>query len=489
MKHTILLLTFLLCSILNVHGQDIFQFIKNNEIDSVKALIDNGISLEQEYNGKTPLMVAIGSNSKPIIDLLLENGADINGKSGRGYPPLMYALKENNTELSKYLISKGANINITDNEGNGCILYALKSGNKELIDFLLEKGLQIPNIGNVTEGPHIKVLSDTLIEVLYFNHDSATNKTKINCEKLKHNDSETFLSEFLKCKLKYPAKASDKSEYLGVKKILAIGDVHGEYETLVDLLTNNNIIDSNLDWNFGTGHIVFIGDVFDRGDMVTESLWLIYKLEEQADDAGGKLHFILGNHELINLVDEVGSSDIADKYNILCYNTNFNYSDLYKSQYILGDWLRKQRTVIKINNCLFVHGGIPVEIAEKEVDLSVLNQSMINFLSSPVQELNKIDETVRFAGYCMHYRGYFDAGGGYDRELIEGLPKTLDFFDVDYIIVGHTTMDEITMVKEDRVIAIDIPFGDGSYKEHALLIEAGKMYRLYIDGTKEEFFN
>jgi len=489
MKQTIFLLIFLLQLLPDVHGQDVFLFIKNNDIDSVKSLIEIGINLEQEYNGKTLLMAAIGSDSKKLIDLLLDSGADINRKSGRGYSPLMYALKKNNIEISKYLITKGADINTTDSEGNGCIIYALKSGNKDLIDFFKENGAEIPNIGNVTEGPHVRVLSDNLFEVLYFNHNSTTNKTKLNRKILKHNDFKIFQSEFIKCDIKYPAKINHKAEYLGINKILAIGDIHGEYDSLVNLMKNNQVIDSNLDWNFDTGHIVLIGDVFDRGDMVTESLWFIYKLQKQADEAGGKVHFILGNHELINLVEEEGSTDISDKYNILCYNAGYNYSDLYKSSFILGDWLRKQKTVIKINNFLFVHGGIPPEIAEKEVDISVLNQSMQDFLCSPVQEVNKIDENVRLAGSCMFYRGYFDAGGDYYKELIEGLPKTLDFFNVDCIVVGHTTVDKITMIKENRVIAIDIPFGGENNKEHALLIEEGKMYRLYINGTKEEFNN
>ncbi len=46
---------------------------------------------------------------------------------------------------------------------------------------------------------------------------------------------------------------------------------------------------------------MFAGDMFDRGDQVTECLWLVYALEETAKAAGGYVHFILGNHELMNL--------------------------------------------------------------------------------------------------------------------------------------------------------------------------------------------
>ena len=52
---------------------------------------------------------------------------------------------------------------------------------------------------------------------------------------------------------------------------------------MLELLTNNKIIDEQGDWAFGTGHFVITGDIFDRGDKVTEILWFIYELEQQAE--------------------------------------------------------------------------------------------------------------------------------------------------------------------------------------------------------------
>ena len=59
------------------------------------------------------------------------------------------------------------------------------------------------------------------------------------------------------------------------------------------------VIDTDLTWSFGDGHLVIVGDVFDRGPNVTECLWLIYRLEQEASAAGGAVHFLLGNHELM----------------------------------------------------------------------------------------------------------------------------------------------------------------------------------------------
>ena len=58
------------------------------------------------------------------------------------------------------------------------------------------------------------------------------------------------------------------------KKLAAISDIHGQYNSMKQLLMVHGIIDEQLNWSFGTGHLVITGDVFDRGEQVTEALWL-----------------------------------------------------------------------------------------------------------------------------------------------------------------------------------------------------------------------
>ena len=56
-----------------------------------------------------------------------------------------------------------------------------------------------------------------------------------------------------------------KQSYSGVDSIGIITDIHGEYNTYIKLLKASGIIDKNLNWKFGKGHLVVIGDIFDRG--------------------------------------------------------------------------------------------------------------------------------------------------------------------------------------------------------------------------------
>jgi hypothetical protein len=54
----------------------------------------------------------------------------------------------------------------------------------------------------------------------------------------------------------------------------------------------------SLDWTYGSGYLVLIGDMVDRGTNVVPLLWLIYKLEAQAQLARGNIHYILGSNRL-----------------------------------------------------------------------------------------------------------------------------------------------------------------------------------------------
>ena len=74
----------------------------------------------------------------------------------------------------------------------------------------------------------------------------------------------------------------DEQEKTAIKRVdslYVVGDVHGRYDQMTNLLLKANIIDADLNWIAGKSHLVFLGDVFDRGNDVTKVLWFIYELE------------------------------------------------------------------------------------------------------------------------------------------------------------------------------------------------------------------
>ena len=48
-------------------------------------------------------------------------------------------------------------------------------------------------------------------------------------------------------------------------RTFVMSDPHGRLDCVIDLLQGNRVIDSGLHWSFGSGRLVVIGDIADRG--------------------------------------------------------------------------------------------------------------------------------------------------------------------------------------------------------------------------------
>ncbi|MBD3871679.1 MAG: metallophosphoesterase, partial [Acidobacteria bacterium] len=85
------------------------------------------------------------------------------------------------------------------------------------------------------------------------------------------------------------------------ERIVAVGDIHGNFDGLVSILQRAELIDAETHWIGGGATLVQTGDIFDRGLYVREVLDLLMRLQGEAESAGGRVVVLLGNHEGMNL--------------------------------------------------------------------------------------------------------------------------------------------------------------------------------------------
>lgn len=195
-----------------------------------------------------------------------------------------------------------------------------------------------------------------------------------------------------------PAAARTECVWTGVQRIVAIGDVHGDYDHFFRLLRRSALVDGDGHWTGGKSHLVQMGDVMDRGKEARKILDLIRALEKEAAAAGGMVHMILGNHEEMNLMqrstqfedfvtpeqfksflskriiaaeekraggkvsDDRWKEIIGDQKSEAVADYYQNFIDLY------GDWLAEHNIVIKINDTIFVHGGLTESYAARGLE-------------------------------------------------------------------------------------------------------------------------
>ncbi len=89
------------------------------------------------------------------------------------------------------------------------------------------------------------------------------------------------------------------------RRIVAIGDVHGAYEELVEILHQAALVDRRGRWVGGDAILVQTGDFLDRGDDAIRVAELLIDLQEQAPSQGGEVVVLLGNHEVLNLLGDL----------------------------------------------------------------------------------------------------------------------------------------------------------------------------------------
>jgi hypothetical protein len=147
------------------------------------------------------------------------------------------------------------------------------------------------------------------------------------------------------------------ASFNNVDSVFVVGDTHGEYDTLIRLLRNTGVIGDDLRWRAGRAHLVLLGDIFDRGPDVTRLLWFVYGLERQAEQARGRVHVVLGNHEIMVMLDDLRY--VAPKESMIAHRHGTTYSRMFDvRQSILGQWLATKPAILRINDVLYAHGGV-----------------------------------------------------------------------------------------------------------------------------------
>ncbi len=236
------------------------------------------------------------------------------------------------------------------------------------------------------------------------------------------------------------------TEYDLPDRLLAISDIEGNFYAFQQLLVGNGVIDEDFNWTFGSGHLVLLGDLFDRDINVLPCLWLIYKLEQEAAAQGGRVHFILGNHEEMNLRGD--ERHLKEKYQWLARELGVQYYELFSNYAELGQWIRTKNSVEKIGNTLFVHGGISYLVDDSGLTLKQINRTVRRYIG--IAEIDEAGELLMGNNGPLWYRGYF--GGNITQRHIE---RVLQTYQAEQMVVGHTMVPDVVSLFEERLYAIE----------------------------------
>ncbi len=273
----------------------------------------------------------------------------------------------------------------------------------------------------------------------------------------------------------------DKVSFDSIDKVVALSDVHGQYDILLTLLQNHNIIDKDGHWVFSENHLVIVGDNFDRGPKVLDILWFLFKLQKEAYNAGGRVHVLLGNHEIMVLNGDLRYLNKKYYYTSAVFTTK--YDQFFRKGSILGDWITQHKAVISINKSLFVHGGMSPSIVKMGYSLKEINQvfedSLIRQSESSILDDDKLALMYMEEG-PLWYRGYFDTSA-INNKSVDTILQTLG---QEHLVIGHTSQDKIKPLFNSKIIVIDCSIKLGKTGQ-LLISENGEFEIGEIDGTRK----
>jgi hypothetical protein len=236
----------------------------------------------------------------------------------------------------------------------------------------------------------------------------------------------------------------------GVDSLYIVSDIHGEFDRLVRVLKNGGLISDDLRWTGGRRHLAVLGDVVDRGEASMRTLWFLYGLEPQAEQAGGRLHLVLGNHEVMVMAGDLryvapGENEIARLHGTA-------YADLFHPQNsALGRWLVSRPVLMRVGDVLLAHGGVSSDWLDWSLDAvedsllawtaeELFPRWMDSTFAAPLDSAALARRAAYFWGRrsILWYRGYALGEGLPADSVATELQAVLRRFNARVHVVGHT---------------------------------------------------
>ena len=312
------------------------------------------------------------------------------------------------------------------------------------------------------------------------------------------------------------------------ERVVAVGDVHGAYDQFVGILRAAGLLDARARWSGRRAILVQTGDILDRGPDSRKVLDLLRRLEGEAARAGGRVHALLGNHEFMRMTWDwryvsagelaaLQTSDSADlreralavvapeaarrareeerTFDEAAFREQFlkeiplgfiEMRQAFASTGEYGKWLRERPAVVKINDIVFLHGGIHADTAT--LGCAGINEAVRRDVAvvNPTADQLLAMFSSRETG-PLWYRGLAEES---EPAFAPQVMNTLRALGARAIVIGHTVTAGFRIVTrfDGRVIQIDTGMLGGTFypggMASALEIRGDTLTAIYQNGRE-----
>lgn len=166
-------------------------------------------------------------------------------------------------------------------------------------------------------------------------------------------------------------------------RVVAIGDIHGDFDAFTGILQRTHLIDPMLHWSGANATLVQLGDFLDRGPKARQVMDLLMSLQKNAPRQGGRVVVLMGNHEAMNIYGDyryVTDNDWAafaqdrgapGRRQTVYPGRPAGFAERCEALGVdgsYGKWIRALPAVVRIDDSIFLHGGINSEFSASSIE-------------------------------------------------------------------------------------------------------------------------
>jgi hypothetical protein len=284
-------------------------------------------------------------------------------------------------------------------------------------------------------------------------------------------------------------------------RIVAVGDLHGDFAAWRDILRAARLVDGGGHWTGGDAVLVQTGDVVDRGPDSLKLVQDLMRLQQEARRDHGQVITLVGNHEAMNVTGDLRYLTAADyaaftdensarrremvfeankaviKAANLARDPNMTDDAIKQAWFAatplgsiehriawdptgpIGRWVVGNPAIVLLDGTLFLHGGISPAYAHMPMDeINARVAAALKAKATDAQSIiNDPDGPLWYRGLAMP-----DAGTGTppaaapEPPVEDQLAVLLPAFGARRIVIAHTpNLAGITISHDGRLIRID----------------------------------
>ncbi|ORX76400.1 Metallo-dependent phosphatase [Anaeromyces robustus] len=275
----------------------------------------------------------------------------------------------------------------------------------------------------------------------------------------------------------------DKRSTSSFKRVVAVGDIHGDYRKLVKVLRTAKLIDHKNNWIAKDTAFIQTGDLLDRGSDTILIFDLMIKLKDQAKKYNSIVYMLLGNHEIMNLQEDFRYVTRGD---VMSFGGMANRKKAFSLEGKYGKLLRTEmNATMIIDDTLFVHAGLTSVFAKYGVD-QMNNHVHYVLQTYPAEQLFYAPILGNNGPFWTRFMSW-----GEEQPMCEELRMVFETMNIKRMVVGHTVQEngKINSRCGKKYLMIDVgmsEFYGGRFAYLEFLNDKKEVWAVYSETHREQ---